>query len=215
MLWLGVCTFGRPLSAQDEEPPALNPFAPKPNEREDAVPGYIEMSDGAIHAGLIYLTRDMRLQIYDETLQRQREIPLSAVVQIDCTIKREWMEKEWRYKETTSNEKIYTGRSYPAREYIHTLTLHNGKTVSGLLSALIYLRPEADSPGKFQSPDQALRFVLHKRDKGRPGQSLAELRFVKRIKLGRYALEEGLLRAREQSPEENQPRKTPESAASN
>ena len=93
------------------------------SEREDAVPGYVELSDGSIHPGMIYLTRDKRLQIYDEKLQRQREVPLQAVKQIDCSVKREWMEKEWRFKETTSDEKIYTGRSYPAREYLHTITL--------------------------------------------------------------------------------------------
>ena len=105
------------------EPPAINPFGKAPSEREDAVPGYVELSDGSIHPGMIYLTRDKRLQIYDEQLQRQREVPLQAVKQIECSVKREWMEREWRFKETTSDEKVYTGRSYPAREYLHTITL--------------------------------------------------------------------------------------------
>lgn len=201
VIWMAA--FGSVLLAQTDEPPAVNPFAPKLNDREDAVPGCVELSDGSIHVGLIYLTRDKRLQIYDATLQRQREIPLSAVAQIDCAIKREWMEKEWRFKETTSNEKIYTGRSYPAREYIHTITLHSGKTITGSLSALLYLRPVADSPGKFQGPAQATRFILHKRDKGQVGQGFGSLVYVKRIKLGQQALEEGLSRIHEKSKSED------------
>ena len=34
-----------------EEPPAINPFKTQPAEREDAVPGYVELSDGSIHPG--------------------------------------------------------------------------------------------------------------------------------------------------------------------
>ena len=64
------------------EPPTINPFGPAPAEREsrrdDAVPGCIELSDGSLHAGLIYLTRDKRLKIYDEKLERQREISASG-----------------------------------------------------------------------------------------------------------------------------------------
>ena len=127
------------------EPPAINPFGPAPAEREsrrdDAVPGCIELSDGSLHAGLIYLTRDKRLKIYDEKLERQREIPLRVVKQIDCAVKKEWMEREWKYKETTSDEKMYTGRSYPAREYLHTITLHDGRTITGPLAEIVYLRP--------------------------------------------------------------------------
>src|SRR3972149_2079021 len=77
-----------------EEPPAIKPFEPSAAQREDAIPGYVELSDGSIHPGQIYLTRDKRLVILDNELQRQREIPLSAVKQIQCTVKKEWMEKE-------------------------------------------------------------------------------------------------------------------------
>ena len=75
------------------EPPAINPFGQTPAEREDAVPGYVELSDGSIHPGLIYLTRDKRLQVYDQQLQRQREVPLQMVKQIECTIKRSGSKK--------------------------------------------------------------------------------------------------------------------------
>jgi len=176
------------------EPPAINPFRQAPSEREDAVPGYIELSDGAIRPGLIYLTRDMRLKVYDERLQRQREVPLQAVKQIECNVKREWMEKEWRFKETTSDEKVYTGRSYPAREYVHTITLNDDRTITGPLSAIVYVQPEdyaPPPPGEHREPPKAAQYLLNKRDKGEVGQDLKSLVYVKRIKLGKEALKEG------------------------
>ncbi len=158
------------------------------------MPGCLELSNGSIHSGLIYLTRDKRLQIYDEELQRQREVPLQAVKQIDCTIKKEWLEREWKFKETTSDEKMYTGRHYPAREYLHTITLKNGRTITGPLSAIVYVEPRQPSTGQSedqQSEPEPERFLLNKRNKGEVGQDLKSLVYVKRIKLGKDAEEEG------------------------
>jgi hypothetical protein len=173
-----------PSFAPADEPPAINPFGQtSSSEREDAVPGRLELSNGSARTGLIYLTRDKRLQIYDEALQRQREVPLQAIKQIDCSVKKEWLEREWKFKETTSDEKILTGRSYPAREYVHTITLRDGRTITGPLSAIVYVRP---------SPQQdAERFLLNKRNKGEVGKTLKSLVYVKRIKLGDDALEDG------------------------
>jgi len=175
------------------EPPTVDPFGRAQAQREDAVPGYIELSDGSVHPGLIYLTRDKRLKIYDDQLQRQREIPLRVVKQIDCAVKKEWMEKEWKYKETASDEKMYTGRSYPAREYLHTITLHDGRTITGPLAEIVYLRPQDDSSkatGDSHAEPKVERFLLNKRNKGEVGQELKSLVYVKQIKLGKDALEE-------------------------
>ena len=147
---------------------------------------------------IIYLTRDKRLKISDEQSQRQREIPLSAVKQIDCTIKKEWMEKEWKFKELTKDEKMYTGRSYPTREYEHTITLQDGRTISGELSAIVYVQPGDDStanPRVSRSETKAEQFILNKRNKGEIGQDLQSLVYVKSIKLGKEAYEEGKKKA--------------------
>ncbi len=138
---IGVLMLGNTRMVFADEPPAINPFGPPPTERQDAVPGYVELSDGSIHPGLIYLTRDKALKIYDQQLQRQREIPLSDVKQIECTIKKEWREKQWKFQESTKDDKLYTGQSYPAREYEHTITLQDGRTITGGLSAIVYVQP--------------------------------------------------------------------------
>jgi hypothetical protein len=172
------------------EPPAIDPFGPAAPQREDALPGRIELSDGSIHSGLIYLTRDKRLQIYDQKTEWQREVPLQAVKQIDCTVKREWLERQWKFKEATSDEKLYTGRSYPAREYEHTITLSDGRTITGPLSAIVYIEPRQYDTG-YQPQPKPQQFLLNKRSKGELGEELKSLVYVKRIKLGKEVLEEG------------------------
>ena len=65
-----------PSFAPADEPPAINPFGQtSSSEREDAVPGRLELSDGSAHTGLIYLTRDKRLQIYDEACNGSGKFP--------------------------------------------------------------------------------------------------------------------------------------------
>jgi len=200
-VWLAIAPAGPLLGA--DEPPALNPFGPVKTERDDAVPGYVEMSDGTIHTGNIYMTRDKRLKIYDEGLKRQREIPLRVVKQIECQVKKEWMEKEWRFKELALDEKYYTGRTYPAREYLHTITLRDDRTIAGPLAEIIYVQPYIYSPSDPRSyrPDvKPLRFLFHKRDKGEVGTDLKSLAYVKVVKLGEEALEEGRRKAAAHRP---------------
>jgi|WetSurMetagenome_2_1015567.scaffolds.fasta_scaffold468699_1 hypothetical protein len=183
-----------------QEPPPVNPFASTNSQRDDAIPGYIELSDGSIHPGQIYLTRDKRLKIADDKAQRQREVPLSAVKQITCTVKKEWMEKEWKFKELTKDEKMFTGRSYPAAEYEHAVTLNDGQTITGSLSAIVYLQPGDNSPRpSTASPAETKseQFLLNKRNKGEIGQDLHSLIYVKSIKLGKDALAEGLNKSAE------------------
>jgi hypothetical protein len=190
-----------PASAAEEEPPALNPFGPVKTEREDAVPGYLEMSDGKVFFGNLYMTRDKRIKLWDAQLERQREIPLRVVKQIDCKVQKEWMEKEWRFKETALDQKLYTGRTYPSREYAHTVTLQDGRKIAGPLAEIIYVQPffeSSDTPNRDPSLLEPQRFMLHKRDKGDAGTDLKSLRYVKLVKLGPDALEEGKRKAAKQ-----------------
>ncbi len=176
---------------QQSEPPALNPSGSRAQredqKRDDAVPGFVELSDGKVHPGQVMLTRDARLKIFDEQQKKHREIPLKAIKRIDCTVLKEWVEEEWRFKENASDEKFFTGRTYPSREYTHKITLQNGQKIEGTLSGIVYVRadPAAD----------AERYLLHKRDKGNPGTDLKSLVYVRSIQLGAKALEEGKRKA--------------------
>lgn len=175
-------------AVRGQEPPALNPFGPRPGQvREDAIPGYVELSDGTIHPGQVYLTRDHRLSIFDEEQKRNRDVPLNIVERVDCSVLKEWMEREWRFLENASDRKVYTGRAYPAREYAHRITLKDRRTIEGPLSGIVYVKPSPDAPAE--------RFLLHKRDKGPVGSDLKSLLYVRTIHLGDAALAEGMRRA--------------------
>ncbi len=177
-----------------DEPPALNPFAPVQRDRDDAIPGYVKTSDGKIHAGNVYLTRDKRLKILDPKLNREREIPLRVVKQIECKVLKKWMEKEWRFKELALNEKYYTGRQYPAIECEYTITLRDGRTITGPLAEIIYVQPyvyKPDEPRAYRPQVRPEKFLLHKRLKGDFGKDMKSLVYVERIKLGEEALKQG------------------------
>jgi len=202
LMSLGAPPGGRP--AHGAEPPAINPFGPVRHEREDAIPGYVEMSDGKVYPGAIYLTRDKRLKVYDETLKRQREVPLRVVKQIQCKVLKEWMEKEWRFKETTKAEKYYTGRQYPSREYAHTITLQDDRTISGPLAEIVFVKPYADPTATGHRPqEETKRLFLQKRNKGDLGTNLKSLFYVRLVKLGEEALEEGRRKAARYRPEKS------------
>lgn len=176
-------------AAQGQEAAALNPFgAPAEQRRDDAAPGFLELSDGTVRPGSLFLTRDARLKIFDDERKQFREIPWKAIKRIDCVVSKEWVEKEWRFKENASDEKYYTGRTYPAREYTHEITLQNGRKIRGALSGIVYV--QADPAG------EAERYLLHKRDKGEVGTTLKALLYVRSVELGEKALVEGKRRAK-------------------
>ncbi len=175
------------VSIQAAEPQAIDPFGPKRLTRDDALPGYLELSDGIVHAGHLYLTRDARLKIFDSAQKRFREVPLRVVRRIDCTVDKEWLEKEWRFKENASDVKVYTGRVYPVREYLHTITLRDGRRIRGPLSGIVYVQKTSQA--------RAERFLLHQRDKGPLGSKLKALIYVRSIQLGEKAMKEGQRKA--------------------
>ncbi len=183
------------------------------DESQEKINGYLTRSDGRTIAGRLFLTRDKRIKIEDRATQRQREIPLSVISSIETLVIREWMEEEWRFKENANNEKYFTGRSYPARIYAYRVTLRDGRKIEGNLSEVVYLDPaevlveewskRASSEAKSSNDAKTRaelaatrRFILHKRDKGEPGETLDNLRYVKKIQLGDDQLDEGLRKTR-------------------
>lgn len=176
-------------SVSADDPP--NPFGDTRVQRTDAVEGAIHLSDGTVIRGEIYLTRGHNLRIYDESREQNRDVPLRVVSEVTCNIEREWLEREWRFKENGNDEKIYTGRTYPVRLYTHEIRLTRGDVISGPISAVVYIAPRGDSAEagidsagvKTEQPSPQ-RFLLHKRDKGDPGEELADLVYVERIVLG-------------------------------
>ena len=184
------------------EPPALaNPLSRREsNVREDTMPGYIEMSNGEVLPGLLYITRDKRLEVYDVELKRQRTIPIHKIAKIECNVEKEWYEKEWRFKELASDEKMFTGREYPCRIFTYTITFDDDRELEGPMSGLIFVQPlnegEDASTGHIPERD-AQRCYFNKRqsEKTDAGKKLGEIYYVKTVKIGEDALAEGIKKA--------------------
>jgi hypothetical protein len=133
-----------------------------------------------------------------------------VIKQIDCNVLEEREEGEWRFKETASNEKVYTGRTYPSREYAHTVTLSDGRQIAGSVAGVIYVVPGdygAPEAGQRRAPVEPEKFLLHKRDKGDFGQTLTALKYVKQVRLGEEAFQQGKAKAQSAAPDQPKPKK--------
>ena len=196
--WLLAASSDRPAAGDitfaDDEPaapeagqgaPAL-PFAEGDEAvaRKDAVPGCVELSSGVKLAGKIYTTRAKRLKIYNLKRELYEFVPVAALKRIEVAVEWERMDKEWRFKESGNPEKVYTGREYPVRSLVWTLTLRNDHAITGhILGQPLYVQLPS---GKVE------RFILHQRDKGEMGRTLADLIYICRVEFGPEAYHQAL-----------------------
>ena len=189
--------------ADAERPPS--PFGPRTFEREDAVPGYIELASGEIAAGKIYTTRDKPLRLYDRSLERFLPIPLRSLKGIAGHLEWAREEPEWRWVEMGSDDRLYTGRSYPVLKVYYTFTLLDGRQHTGDCQT---------QPLYVVMDKEPVRFILWQRHKGEFGQTLKDLRYIRSAQFGEAALKSGLemlekdpaRRAKKQEGEPNQDR---------
>ncbi|NOZ23596.1 MAG: hypothetical protein GXP25_21175 [Planctomycetes bacterium] len=159
------------LAAQEP----VNPFKPRKKTRADSRPGTVTMSNGDVYKGQIYVTRDKRLRVFDTAAKLYRDIPLVAMKEIEITVEKEGMEKEWRWKEGGSNVKVYTGKAYPWREYLTTVTLTNDQKITGHLKA---------TPVYVETGGKKEKLIIHGKNKGELGQKLSDLVYIKKIVFG-------------------------------
>jgi hypothetical protein len=129
------------------------------------------LSNGRKIFGKFATTPGEPIRIFDTGKQEYRDLPLKIIKSMQANVLWERLEPEWKFKESGSDVKEYSGKTYPARETEYVVTLENGDKITGGIAAPIYQ----------QTPDGDKLFILHKRDKGEPGQSLTDLVFIKRI----------------------------------
>jgi hypothetical protein len=153
------------------------------SNRPDAVPGYVELSNGLKVPGRIYTTRAKRLKIYNLDRQVYEYVPVPALGGVEAVIEWARVDKQWRFKEAGSTEKVYTGESYPVRMLAWRLILRNGHAIVGhILGEPLYV----------EHNEKRERFILHKRQKGPLGESLDDLVYVQRVAFGPKAYNEAV-----------------------
>ncbi|HUW55037.1 MAG TPA: hypothetical protein VMZ92_00225 [Planctomycetota bacterium] len=150
------------------KPPIERRVEPAP---PDSVAGHLLLSNGDRVDGHVHLTRDAALKFTDPDRKKLLRIRLDELTHIEQKVITERMEKEWRWLENANDRKVYTGREYPMRELQTVLHLKTGRTLEGPMTALLFVTNE----------NGRQRFVLHKRQKGKPGEKLSDLLYVKLV----------------------------------
>ena len=147
---LPVNPFGPAKQAEkpsgDEEPPRLNPFGPVKRDRDDAAPGYVEMSDGRILVGDIYMTRDKRLKVYDPKMERQRKSHSNG--QTDRVQGRQGVDGEGMAVQGIGvGQEILYGQILPRASMSHDYAGRR-PTLDGELAEILYVQPYGNDPDK-------------------------------------------------------------------
>jgi hypothetical protein len=146
-----TCVAGDRTPAAEEdggEPP--NPFGPRVVKRRDAVPGKLVRSDGQVHRGGIFLTRDKRLELYCDGEKKWYKLKLKELSKLEWVVEFEREEKEWRWKEPGSDVKVYTGRKKIDRKYKTVATRKDGRKIEGhIRGTVIYVQPKEGRKRRF------------------------------------------------------------------
>jgi hypothetical protein len=141
------------------------------NLEDESRPGELILSDGHTLTGRLSTTLRQPIRVWDDAKGEYQDIPFSMIQSMQAQVVWERDEPEWKFKESGSDIKEYSGRTYPARMTNYLLTLTDGTTVAGGVADPVYL----------DNADGHKIFILHKRDKGDPGQTLGQLIYVKQV----------------------------------
>lgn len=139
-------------------------------------PGELVMSDGTTIKGKIATTPEKPIRVWVEKEKDYEDLPIDQIASAEATVVWERDEKEWNFKESGSDIKVYSGKTYPARQTQYKFTLTDGTVIEGDVAAPLYVTTD---DGKTAT------YVLYKRDKGKIGQRLKDLPYVKSVTFGK------------------------------
>ncbi|HHN46772.1 MAG TPA: hypothetical protein ENN09_04950 [Planctomycetes bacterium] len=164
--WMWDCAFA-------EVPPSPFGTPPPPPGRWGSVLLVGGEKKEETLTGAISFTYGKVIQLHDADRKDLSSIKPSDVAAMDVAVEKETIEEEWTWKEMGSDEKIKTGRTYPDRKYIFTITLRDGRRVRGyIIGTPVYV---VNKEGKTR------RVVLRTHQRGDFGQKADELVYVARI----------------------------------
>lgn len=143
-------------------------------------------SDGTAFEGTILLTpgRDFRLVgIPAESGTKFGKIStfnVNVVREMIFDPYREFYRKHFRFERGTST-KIYEGEPYPIREPKCTVVFNSGERKTGILHSTVIYLEEKDADTGITVRNR--KFFLRSKQKGKPGDTLTDLVYVKHIRM--------------------------------
>ena len=180
--WLKKAQTSPAPSKTEIKKPSVNPIDTSDGfSRDDAICGVVELSDEAQLPGGIFTTRGKSWMVWVAAEKRWRLIPPGAALSIQAVVVEEKMQLKWRWKATGEPEKVYTGEKYPFRRFEWKFHLADDSQIQGVIKG---------QPLWVQSDDKTHGpFILGQRTKGKAGQSLEDLVYVRKIVLSRKMME--------------------------
>ena len=149
-----------------------------PAQDED-LSGTAVLSDGRVIKGEIEMDAPGYFSLFDPSRKRRLRVPPSKVARLLFKVESEELLRGWMFQEESRNTKIKLPFLRPVRQLAVTLVLKTGQRITGHLdTAVLHLWAEEGENEK------EYRLVLTSRQRGKKGQKLKDLLWVKELVLG-------------------------------
>lgn len=152
--------------------PVSNPFGITRYPKRARI-GVVTLSNGKKIVGHIWTTTHTPFRIWRAGIKQYRDIGLMQVQSMVATVRYKKLVRQWRWLQEGSDRKVYSGKGYPLMSLQYTFTLVGGKQVTGTVVAPLYV------VGKGKNH----LFVLWKHKRGKLGQGIAALVYVRHVRL--------------------------------
>jgi hypothetical protein len=153
MTWVAVLVLGAVRAAPAREPDRM------------------VLSDGRSLTGEVFSAGDAPLRVFDTGAKKFRRFPLAEVVRISLSVKKAVMVDKFTFRELGWDEKLYSGKAFPRIDFQAAVTLTTGETVRGHILGVLYI----------ESGEDLEKFVLTKYLRGRVGQKIEDLVYVREV----------------------------------
>jgi len=151
----------------------------------------VHLSDGQVLHGTVLLTpgTDFSLSGIPELNQKfvqTRTFNVDIVKEMSFSpftlgkLEPERMEQPFKFDTVDRTKKIPTGAPYPVRELACSVQMTNGQELAGVLASVVLYVQTVDADG---FAGDTKRFILKTKQVGKPGEKMAELVYVTRIRM--------------------------------
>ena len=148
--------------------------------QEEDLQGTAVLSDGRVIRGEIEMDAPGLFSLFVPSTKRRYRVPPSKAARLIFSVESEELVRGWMFQEESRNTKIKLPFLRPVRELAVTLILKTGQRITGHLdTAVLHLWAEEGEDEK------EYRLVLTSHQRGKKGQKLEDLLWVKEIVLGK------------------------------
>lgn len=152
---------------------------PSGRTQEEDLSGTAVISDGRVIKGEIEMDAPGLFSLFAPAQKRRLRIPPSKVARLIFIVESEELVRGWMFQEESRNTKIKLPFLRPVRELAVTAVLKTGQRITGHMdAAVLHLWAEEGENEK------EYRLVLTSHQRGKKGQKLEDLLWVKELVLG-------------------------------